>query len=243
MTETRGNPAILKLEHGARLTPESRRTLEALLTDVRTVAPGEDVIREGERPENVHVVLEGFAIRYKNLPDGGRQILAWLAPGDWCDMHIALLRAMDHNIAALSPCRVAFISRTEIERLTIDGGGPLNRALWWATLVDEGILREWLVGMGRRPADKQIAHLFCELTCRLRAVGLVEDGRFDFPVSQEALADTVGLSAVHVNRVLQQLRGDGLIRLEDKVLTVHDEARLRAFADFNPNYLHLDKRG
>jgi CRP-like cAMP-binding protein len=139
---------------------------------------------------------------------------------------------------------VAFVPRSEISKIT-DGegqGGALNRALWWATLVDEGVLREWIVGMGRRPADKQIAHLICELLHRLRVVGLAEEDRFDFPVSQDALADMVGMSPVHVNRVLQQLRQDGLISLEGRVLAVLDEARLTTFADFNPNYLHLSRR-
>lgn len=242
MMKSEADPAIRKLEHGATLSPEDKSTLQRLLADVRDVAPREEVIREGDRPEFVHVALEGFAIRYKVLADGTRQILAWLVPGDFCDLHIALLKAMDHNIAALSPCRMAFVSKADIEQVSIDGGGPLSRAMWWATLVDEAILREWMVGMGRRPADKQIAHLFCELLHRLRMVGLADGDRFDFPVSQEALADTVGLSTVHVNRVLQQLRQDGLITLEGKVLSVLDAPRLAAFANFTPNYLHQESR-
>ena len=246
MTETQArteaDPAIRKLSKGAELSGRDLRTLEHLLSDVRSLAAGRDVIQEGDKPDNVHVVLDGFACRYKILPDGGRQIMAWLVPGDFCDLHIAILGEMDHNIGALSDCRIAFLPRGEIERITQDGGGHLNRALWWATLVDEGVLREWMVGMGRRAADKQIGHLFCELLFRLRLVAKAEGACYLFPVTQEQLADTVGLSAVHVNRVLQQLRTDGLISLERGMLTVLDEARLIAFSDFDPNYLHLTRR-
>jgi CRP-like cAMP-binding protein len=239
-TET--NPAILKLARGADLSQADKSRLEQAMFKVRELPARVDVIGEGDRPEDVHIVLEGFAFRYKVLPDGSRQIMALLVPGDFCDLHVAILGAMDHSIGTLSACRMAFVSSAEIAKITDDEGGPLNRALWWATLVDEGILREWMVGMGRRQADKQIAHLFCELLHRLRVVGLADGNRFDFPVSQEALADIVGMSTVHVNRVLQQLRQDGLITLEDRVLTVLDEERLAAFGDFNPNYLHLTRR-
>jgi CRP-like cAMP-binding protein len=206
------------------------------------MSAGQDVIKEGEKPDDVHVVLDGFACRYKILPDGGRQIMAWLAPGDFCDLHVAILGEMDHNIGTLSDCRIASVPRRAIERITGEGGGHLNRALWWATLVDEGVLREWMVGMGRRAADKQIGHLFCELLFRLRLVGKADRAGYLFPVTQEQLADTVGMSPVHVNRVLQQLRAEGLISLERGVLTILDEARLIAFSDFDPNYLHLTRR-
>jgi CRP-like cAMP-binding protein len=136
---------------------------------------------------------------------------------------------------------VAYIPRRTIEEIT-KGHPRINRALWWATLVDESTLREWLVNMGRREAAAQMAHLFCELLLRLQTVGLATENDFDLPVTQDELADTLGLSAVHVNRVLQQLRQDGLISLEGKRLTIHDVERLKAFAGFDPSYLHLDRR-
>lgn len=236
------NPVIQKLQYGAELSHADRRRIEQLTSDVRSYGPREDLIREGERPDHMHAVLEGYACRYKVLADGGRQIMAWLVPGDLCDLHVSLLGQMDHSIAALSASRIAILPRREMEELA-GSGGSLNRALWWSTLVDEGVLREWLVGMGRRPADKQIAHLFCELLVRLRSVGLADDDSFDLPVTQEELADTVGMSPVHINRVLQHLRQDGLITLQGRVLTILDFERLKAFAEFDPNYLHLEKRG
>ena len=232
--------AVRKLEHGAELTENDRRRIDEALEDVLTFARGGDLVQEGDRPEHAHVVLEGFACRYKVVRDGGRQIIGWLVPGDFCDLQVHLLGAMDHSITALTACRVARVPPQAVRDLTSQE--RILQALRWSTLVDEAILREWMVGMGRRPADRQIAHLICELLHRLRSVGLAEGNRLDFPVTQEEVADTVGMSSVHVNRVLQQLRGEGMIAQEGRVLTVLDEPRLCAFAEFDPNYLHLTPR-
>ncbi len=234
-------PFIRKLEYGAELSGEDRRVLEEVASDVREIGPRQDVTSQGDRPENVHLLVEGWACRYKLLPDGGRQIMAYLVPGDFCDLHVAILGEMDHSIATVSKCKIAYIAEQTISDLT--GSNPtINRALWWATLVDEGTLREWLANMGRRPADQQLAHLICELLVRLQSVGIADGNSFDFPVTQEELADTLGMSQVHVNRMLQQLRGDGLIFLENRRLTVPDVDRLNDFAGFDPSYLQLTKR-
>jgi CRP-like cAMP-binding protein len=230
-----------KLSHGAPLTDEDRRRLDEVTRSTRDFEPRGEIISEGDRPDDVHFITEGYACRYKIVPDGGRQIMAWLAPGDACDLHVSILGEMDHSIAALSPCKVAFVPRRTIDEL-MEGSPAITRAFWWATLVDEGILREWLVSMGRRPADRQVAHLFCELLTRLQAVGLAEDNMLELPVTQAELADTTGLSAVHVNRVIHQLRHDQLISLHGKRLTIHDPDRLKAFAQFDPLYLHLPPR-
>jgi CRP-like cAMP-binding protein len=232
---------VRKLEHGAFLSPSDVKALERSVTLVKEIGAHEDIIKEGDRPELVHVVLEGFACRYKLLPDGSRQIIAWLAPGDFCDLHIAILGRMDHSIATLSASKLALIAPESVIGLT-QVSPNLSRALWWASLVDEAILREWLVGMGRRSADRQIAHLFCELHARLKAVGLARENLLVMPVTQAELADTVGMSAVHVNRTIQHLRAEGLIRWRGKMLSILDVDGLRAFASFDPNYLHLDKR-
>lgn len=231
------NPLILKLEHGARLTDEDRRLLRSVAVETRLVDARQDLIREGEVPDAVHLVLDGFACRYKMLDDGGRSIVAFLLPGDFCDLHVAILGHMDHSIGTLAPCIVVEIPRVKIEELTTHP--RIARALWWATLVDEAILREWLVSMGRRPAHKQLAHLLCELLFRLRAVGRASDGMFELPVTQEELGDALGVSTVHVNRVLQQLREDGLISLQGRLVTILDLPALTRFSTFNPNYLHL----
>jgi CRP-like cAMP-binding protein len=172
------------------------------------------------------------------LSGGERHIIAWLVPGDLCDLHVSILGEMDHAIGTLAPSKIAYLPRDAVEELT-SRHPTINRALWWATLVDEGILREWLVNAGTRSVDKRMAHLFCELLLRLQTVGQASADGFEFPLTQEELGETLGVSTVHINRVLQELRANGLITLRNKHLTIHDVAALKEFAEFNPNYLHL----
>ena len=235
------NPLVLKLARGTPLTTEDCEVLEAMSQDATWTGPRLDLIREGEQPEYVHIVLEGFACRYKMLPDGGRQIIALLLPGDFCDLHVAILGEMDHTIATITACKIARLPYFTVIDITTKHP-RITRAMWWATLVDEGILREWLVGMGRRPADKRLAHLVCELMVRLRTVNLATDSGFGLPLTQSDLGDVLGLTLVHVNRVLQQLRADGLLGFKEKQLVVADLPRLMAYADFDSNYLHLKPR-
>jgi CRP-like cAMP-binding protein len=199
-----------------------------------------NIIREGDRPEYIHLVVEGWAARYKLLPDGARQITAFLIPGDFCDLHVTVLGEMDHSIATLTRARVAYVPRDRMEELT--ERPAVARAFWWATLVDEAVLRSWIVNIGRRDAFQSIAHLMCELYVRLRNVGLADDHCFDLPLTQEELADTLGLTPVHVNRVLQRMRGDGLIAFKSGALAILDYRRLEEESGFNPNYLHIDDK-
>ena len=226
-----------KLEAFAPLPEADKRLLDAVIREARDVGPREDLIREGDAPSDVRLILAGFACRYKRLAGGRRQIMAYLVPGDFCDLHVFILKAMDHTIATLSPCRVVDIPRPRILEMT--ERPALGRALWWAALVDEATLREWLVNIGARPAEQRVAHLLCELLLRLRTVGLANGDSYELPITQAELADTVGLTNVHVNRVLQRLRGDGLITLRGKHLVILDVERLNAFSGFTPNYLHL----
>ena len=218
------NPLISKLEHGADLTAEDRARLESVIRISRKVGPREDLIHEGDAPGDVH-----------------RQIMAFLIPGDFCDFHVAILGAMDHGIATLTPCTMVGIPRETIDELTTHHP-RISRALWWCTLVDEAVLREWLVNMGQRPANQQAAHVLCELLVRLQAVGRARDDSYAFPLTQEEFGDALGLSIVHTNRSLQHLRQEGLIQLKGGMLIIPDVDRLKAFAGFNPNYLHLTRR-
>jgi CRP-like cAMP-binding protein len=236
------NPLIRKLEHFAKLSDEDKRLVEDAIRDVRQLEARQDIISEGEMPDEVHLLLEGWAGRYKVLPDGKRPILAYLIPGDVCDIHITLLNEMDHSIGTLSPAKVAYIPCETIDAL-LSKGDNLWRALMWSTLVDEAILREWLVTLGYRPADKRVAHLICEMMLRSKAVGLTDDDSFDLPLTQEELADTMGITPVHMNRTLQTLRGRNLITTRGKRVVINDAKRLMEFSDFNPNYLHQEGGG
>ncbi|MCJ2138641.1 Crp/Fnr family transcriptional regulator [Methylobacterium sp. E-066] len=227
-----------KLESFEPLSDQARWALNGLVLKVRQVDARQDLIQEGDKPDNVLLILDGFACRYKVLPDGQRQIMALLVPGDFCDLNVFILDEMDHSIGTISTCQVVDIPRRAIDEITVHHPS-IARAFWWCSLVDGAVLREWLVNMGGRSPVQRIAHLLCELLMRLEAVGRVTDNSYAFPLTQTEIADTMGLSDVHVNRTLRELRALGLIHLKYRVLTILDVERLKAFCLFTPNYLHL----
>lgn len=235
------NALFARLEIFVDLRDDEKALLAGLDRDVRKFKPRQSIIREGDRPEQVHLIISGWAVRYKTLPDGSRQIIGFLLPGDFCDLHVAVLRQMDHAIVALTACEVAFIPSAEIDKLT-SHHNSLAKALWWGTLVDEAVLRNWVVNIGRRDAHERIAHLLCELHLRMKMIGLVSNGKCSFPLTQEELADATGLTSVHTNRTLQRLRSEGLIELQGRMLTVLDTQALAKVAGFDPGYLHIERR-
>ena len=232
---------VAKLELRAPLDAEDREALRIVCTHARHVSAQCDIVSEGDRPEHVHLMLEGWGARYKIVADGGRQITAFLIPGDYCDAHVAVLRQMDHGIMALTDATVASIPYATFDSLSLRST-KLARAMWWATLVDEAVLRAWIVNLGRRDAHGAVAHLFCELHARMRNVGLVEEGAFDLPLTQEVIADALGLTPVHVNRVLQRLRNENMISLKGRVLTILDPGALQRAGGFDAAYLHARRR-
>jgi CRP-like cAMP-binding protein len=173
------------------------------------------------------------------LEDGRRQVVAYFVPGDLCDLRVFILKRMDHSIGAVSASKVANLSPENVLKLT-HAYPTLTRALWWSTLVEEAIAREWIVNVGQRNALERMAHLFCELLYRFRAVGLNEGMSCTLPLTQVELAETLGLSSVHVNRTLQALRKRKLITLENGTLTIENFEELKELSFFNPDYLHLD---
>jgi CRP-like cAMP-binding protein len=232
----RTHSLVQKLEQFTKLSEEERTVLEACVSRIENFDAEQDIVREGDRPDAVHLLLSGWAGRYKIL-DGVRHIMAYLIPGDLCDIQITLLTTMDHSIGTLSPCTVATIPRDRITSI-IDTQKHLARALSWSTLVDEAILREWLVSLALRPAEARMAHLICEMLLRSRAVGLADGDSFQMPLTQIQLSQTLGLSAVHMNRTIQKLRNGGVISFEGVRMTVLDWKRLTAEARFDPTYLH-----
>jgi CRP-like cAMP-binding protein len=232
----------LRLEAFTRLSSDDKAAIAKISKTSRVIAPRRDLIREGENPKYVHLMLDGWACRYKALPDGRRQIVAFFVPGDFCDLNVYVLRQMDHSIGAITRLSVADISRDEMDRLTASFP-RVTQALWWEALVNAAIQREWTLNVGQRTAYERIAHLLAELFLRLRTVKMTNGTSCDFPLTQNDLADATGLTAVHVNRTLQELRRDGLIELERRRLTIPDMQRLMEAAMFNANYLHLDHEG
>ena len=232
----------LRLDAFTRLSSDDKAAIAKISNTSRVIAPRRDLIREGENPKFAHLMLDGWACRYKTLPDGRRQIVAFFVPGDFCDLNVYVLRQMDHSVGAITRLSVADISREDMDRLTARYP-RVAQALWWEALVNAAIQREWTFNVGQRTAYERIAHLLTELFLRLRTVKMTNGTSCDFPLTQNDLADATGLTAVHVNRTLQELRRDGLIELERRQLTILDMQRLMEAAMFNANYLHLEHEG
>jgi CRP-like cAMP-binding protein len=184
--------------------------------------------------------LEGFTCRYKFTDKGKRQIFSFHTPGDIPDLQSLHLKTMDHALATLTPCKLAFIQHEHLREL-FRQHPRLADVCWRDTLIDAAIFREWMLGIGRRSAKTRIAHLFCEMAMRLRAVGLQKRNQVPLPVTQSEVGDALGLSTVHVNRTLQELRGENLLEWENGVLTVLDWEGLTLAGEFDPTYLHQDQ--
>lgn len=234
----RADALILKYSVRDTLSQEERAVLEGAIADVREIGPDQDLVREGSRPTASTLLLEGYTIRYHILADGKRQISAVHITGDFLDLHSFLIRKMDHNVATLSPCRVAMVPHVALREIT-EKYPHLTRILWLSTLIDAAIHREWVVSMGRRSAVARLAHLACELYVRLQQVERTDGPSFHFPVTQIELGDLLGLSVVHVNRSLQDLRASGALSWHDERVRVLDWDRLKQIAEFDDNYLHL----
>jgi CRP-like cAMP-binding protein len=232
---------IRKLEQVMTLSSEERRIFEDIARGrVRLFRPREDILHEGDPPRNILLFLDGWAYRYKTLMDGRRQIVDCVLPGDICGLNVLCLPVTDYSIATLTPSRVAELSRESFEAIAADYP-QVARAFWCQALVTASIQREWTVSLGQRTAFERIAHLFCELFWRLRAIGLTDGDTCVVPLTQIDLGAAVGLSTVHVNRSIQQLRGAGLITWQSKTLVIHNLEALQQAAFFNPNYLYLQR--
>jgi CRP-like cAMP-binding protein len=231
---------IRKLNALGDLSREEQEALLRIIGPRRTVNAGADIVADGSSPNFSTVLLEGFCCRYKLLREGRRQILAFQIPGDLVDIYSYVLPKMDHAIGAITRCTVAPMPHAEIRKIT-ERYPNLTHLLWRDSLIDASIVRTWLTGVGRRTAASRMAHLLCELHHRLKAVGLVDEARFQLPVTQGDIADALGLSAVHVNRTLKKLRGQNLISITGQSVTITNGEELGAVAGFDPAYLHFRK--
>ena len=236
------NPLIHKLSNYVDLSNGDSEALEDLAAQPKQFAAHTDLIHEGDPIGGVYLILTGWAWRYKILSNGYRQIMAYFIPGDLCDQRIFILKRMDHSIGTITRATVAVIPAKTIIKVT-DHHSDIARGLWWSTLVDEAITREWVINLGRRAGCERVGHLICEMFVRLRAVGLTDGLSFDFPVTQADLADATGLSPVHTNRKLQELRAEGLISVKGRKLTILDLDRLVNLSMFDPSYLHIERDG
>lgn len=231
-------PLVRKLSLHAPLGQEDKAALLALPHAVRILELGQYVVREGDQPTHSCMVVSGFAIRHKIAGNGGRQIVNVHMSGDMVDLQNSLLATADHNVQALQTMTAAFIPREAIVELAFSRPA-VGKALWLETLVEGSISREWITNVGRRDAQTRVAHLLCEFAYRLDAVGIGPECNYELPMTQEQLADAIGLTPVHVNRTLKALDAAGLTKRSRRSVIIADLQKLAEAGDFRSTYLHL----
>jgi CRP-like cAMP-binding protein len=233
---------VKKLQLWAPLGPDEQAAVLALPHRVEEVLPNRHLVREGERPTHSCLLIAGFAFRHKVLVDGSRSISAVHMSGDMVDLQNSLLGTADHSVQALTRATVAFIPREEIQRIAFEYP-PGGMAMWYDTLVDASIFREWIANIARRHAGPRLAHLLCEFGVRLEAIGLADRRSFELPMTQEQLADATGLTPVHVNRMLMDMEARGLIARAKKFVAIADWTSIEDEAGFDDTYLHIRDPG
>jgi CRP-like cAMP-binding protein len=231
-------PLIRKLETIFVLSDDEKNALQSISGTVKTFDARQDIVREGDRPSACCLLLEGFLCRYKLTDDGKRQILSFHIAGDIPDLQSLYLDVMDHSMGTLARSTLAFLPHDTVRDL-IRRCPRIGDAFWRETLIDASIFREWVINLGRREAYARMAHLLCEIYLRLKSMGLANGHAYELPLTQAELGDALGASTVHVNRTLQDLRGEGLITFEAGSVTVLDWRRLKEAGEFDPTYLHL----
>jgi CRP-like cAMP-binding protein len=232
------NPMIRKLESVFILTDDERQALETLPMQVAVIKERQDIVREGDRPSRSCLLLSGFTCTYKMTAQGKRQIVSFGIAGDIPDLQSLHLKTLDNSVSTISTCRVGFITHEDLWDLCTRYP-RIAAAFWRESLIDAAIFREWVTNVGRREGATRLAHVLCELLVRLKAVDLVEDHACDLPITQGEFADALGFSNVHVNRMFQQLRAEGLIETSGTQVKVPDWDRLKEVGEFDPTYLHL----
>lgn len=221
------------------LAPDEVEMLQALRLRSVEFSKGDDIVSEGSRPESSCLLHQGLAARAVSRANDSRQLTALHIGGDFVDLHGLTLRVMDHGVVALTACTVVFVRHEELRLLT-ERAPHLTRLLWLLTTVDAAIQRRMTALIGRHTPLERLGHMLCEMYVRLNAVGLATDHRFEFPLTQAVLADLLGLSVVHTNRIVQDLRATGLVDWDQHNALIRDFPRLAKVSDFDPTYLSLE---
>ena len=232
---------LLKFRARDLLSGEEESVLRDCISEIRDLPEGKSIVRPDVTLSESILLMEGIVARHKDLADGQRQILEIHVAGDVIDLHGFLLKRLEHHVSSLTPVRLAIVPHDCLRRIT-EQHPHLARMLWFSTLLDGSIHRERILSIGRRSALARIAHLICELNVRLEIVGLGAGGRFELPLTQADIADVTGLTSVHVNRMLKKLRNDGIVTFRAGEVVIHDWDQLQRVAEFNLNYLYLERR-
>jgi CRP-like cAMP-binding protein len=228
---------VRRLRTSTDISEEDVKAIQTLPVMVKDYAAERPVVREGERPADCCLIVDGFCVRSKTIASGRRQILSIHIAAEIPDLMSLFLHVMDHDLSTLTPCTLGFISHQALRHLY--RRQPLVGEIFWRdTLIDAAKFREWIVNVGTRPAPARLANVIVELRERLRAMGKVMGNSFDMPLTQEQIGEALGITAVHANRVIKQLRNDGIVDLTRGRVTVFDERRLVELAEFDNRYLH-----
>jgi CRP-like cAMP-binding protein len=231
------NLYVAKLERRGALSAAGRDAIIAIPTRRRAYAIYQDIVSEGDRPAHSCFVETDLVSRYKTLRNGARQIVSFHIRGDMVDLQSALVVVADHGIRAHAPTSVIMLDHGDILRVAAEFP-DVGRALWFDTLIDAAIFREWTVNVGRRNARERTAHLLLEFAYRFKAAGMMRDDSFELPVSQSDLSDALGITAVHLNRTLQWLRKERFIRTLSKTISIENWGEMIRLAGFTSAYLH-----
>jgi CRP-like cAMP-binding protein len=231
---------LKKLRRRIEISSEEERAIRGAVAETRRFRADEILVRAGEELNSSLMLLDGWLARCKDLPGGERQVTELHVAGDFADLHGFTLKHLDHDVLAMSDATIAIVPHERLKEMT-DSYPRLGRVYWFMTNIDAAMHREWALSLGQRSAISRMAHLFCELYVRLEVVGLTSNGGYDLPLTQRELSECLGLTVVHANRTIQELRRRGLVELENRQLTILDRRGLEGVAQFDPTYLYLDR--
>lgn len=231
---------LLKLRARDTISAEEEKAVSGLIANVIEVPQDKTLVRHGEELNQSMLLLSGWLARAKDLPSGQRQIAELHVAGDFADLHGFSLKYLDHDVISITPARIGLVPHERLQVLT-ETFPHLARVYWAMTNIDAAIQREWTLSLGRRSAIARMAHLLCEMNVRLALVGLSEANSFEFPLTQVEFGECLGLTSVHVNRTLQELRRRQLIELQSRRVTIFDLDALKAVAEFDQSYLYLQR--
>jgi CRP-like cAMP-binding protein len=232
---------LKKLRVRSEISSDEERVIRGLVAETRHVRADEFVVRAGQKLDQSLLLLDGWLVRSKDLPSGERQVMELHVAGDFADLHGFTLKKLEHDVVSVSDCTIGIVPHDRIMEIS-EKHPHLARVYWLSTNIDAAITREMALSLGQRSAISRMAHLFCELHVRLGVVGKTRGNAFDFPLTQRELSECLGLTVVHVNRTLQELRRRRMIEAESRSITILDKPALEAVAEFDPAYLHLERR-
>lgn len=236
MTVVNNNPLVRKLSTFVALSDRELAVLERLHKQRRSFVAGRDLVHQGQTGQSAYILEKGWVCSYKIQADGSRQIVDFQIPGDFLGLRSVLLRTSDHGFEPIIDIEAIEVCQPDLLK-AFEETPRLATAVLWAASRDEAMVVEHLVGLGRRDADERVAHFLLELGSRLALVGLGSKAGYACPLTQNHLADALGLSAVHVNRVLRHLREKGLATFQKGHVTFDDYDGLSEFADFDTAYM------